>query len=214
MKNKTIGILGLLLIAFSVATWFTFNSSIKKNSQIFGEEVLVLSKDIPAGELFTNDNVVVKKIKQNDLISNYIKKSEIGELKNRVAAIPMSKNEQINKSRITTPSKFTPETAKYLSLAIDPLNSVSGEIHTGDFIDIWDKGDAKTEPVQILVNVEVIGLRDSANQNTEGILGAIPTQLIIKVADDTQVAKAKGIRSLVTCKSPNQVKTKLDAGTQ
>ena len=216
MKNKIIGILGVLFILFSIGAFFAYSNSIKNNSELFGKSVIVLSKDIKAGETLTSDNMTLKKIRIDDIQTGYLTESDINSLKDKVAAIDLYKNEQLNMDRLTTKDAFDPVSSQYVSLDITAINALSGDIQVNDIVSLWSKPENGT-PSKELDNVRIIAIRDAQNQevnkSSQTSSNNVPTSIIVKLDNDNDVKTAKAIKTLFVTKNLNQLQEKLDSET-
>lgn len=207
MKNKIIGIIGLLFVVFSIGSYFAYSKTIKNNSDFLGKPILVLSKDLEAGEAITKDNIVLKKTKINDLTKNYLTEDDLDKVNGKVAAINLYRNEQLTLERLTDKKAFEPETSQDIALEITSVGALSGEIRVGDFVDLWDN--TGNHPVKKMSNVKLVGIKDTQNQEVEKVQGAIPSSIVIRLDSDEQVSVAKSISSLFVSKGLNQINTQL-----
>lgn len=210
MKNKIIGLLGVIFILLSIGAWFAYSNTIKNNSELFGKEILVLKSDVKNGEKLTKDNVTVKKVKQVDIITNALTEKHFSEIENKVAAINLYRNEQLTLERIVDESSYKPETTRIVSLAIDGIGALSGTIKSGDLVDVWDEKDVTKKAELVLKDIEIIAIKDAQNQDADKIQGAIPTSIVLRVDNDENTEKIKSIQKAFVTKSTNQIKGKLD----
>lgn len=211
MKNKFIGILGIFFIIFSIAAYFAYSNTIKNNSEVFGKSILVLSKDVKAGEPLNESNLIAKKVKLTDLSSKFLTENDLSKLNGKVAAIDLFKNEQLTLERVTSSLNFKPVTSQMVSLEITSVNALSGNIQEGDIVNLWDNANIDSvQPIKKLSNVRVVAIKDAQNQNIKDVPGAIPTSIIVRLDNDEQIAIAKKLARVFVTKSENQVGTKLE----
>lgn len=210
MKNKILGLLGILFIAFSIGTYFAYSNTIKNNSELFGKTVLVLSKDVRAGELITKNNVELRRIKISDLSSTYLVEDDLKDIVGKVAAINLSKNELLNKDRLTERDAFFPRTTRDIAVATNAISSLAGNIKKGDYVDVWGKSGEKDQVSKKLSNVKVVALKDSQNNDIEGIKGAVPSAVILRVTSDNQIPLIANLSNLFLTKDINQLGAQLE----
>ena len=213
MKNKIIGILGLLCILASILGFFAYSNTIKNDSELFGKTVLVLTQDVEAGQPLDSTNMTLKRVKINDLQSSYLEETDLNKIKGQVAAIKLFKNEQVSLYRLTKASSFQPETSQLVALDITTVNSLAGNIKEGDIVTLWDYKTEGNLATKKLGNVKIIAIKDAQNQNVKDVQGAVPVAIIVQLDNEEQIKIAKSITNLFVSKNENQLKASYDSVT-
>lgn len=202
MGKKIMTIIGILLIVLSASGLYIYNKEIINNSEFFGEKIVVLNKDIKAGDEITKNDIDYRKEKKNDLISKYLTEKDVNKILGNVAAIDLYKNEGITKDRIIKYDDYYPEDAQEIALNISSIGAISGNLKVGDVASLWDKTD--NGAILMLENVRILAIRDSQNQNVDEIDGDTPAAIVVKLNKE-QIEIAKNIKDLFVTKPTNQV---------
>lgn len=213
MKNKIVGLLGVLCIIFAISAWFAYSNTIKNNSEMFGKKVLTLSRDVKSGEEITKDIIVSKRVKLNDLSSEYLTEDNLNNILGKVAAIDLHKNEQLSLSRLASSESYYPLDSRLVALDITPSGCLAGNIDEKDFVDVWSSNTA-TLPVKEISQIQIVAIKDSQNQDVKNVDGAIPACIILKARNDDEIAILKNITTPFICKSEIQDKIALDIYSQ
>lgn len=212
MKNKIIGIIGLVIILLSIFTFSIYSNEFKNNSKSFGEKVVVAKGNISGGEVLSDSNTEIRTITKGNLIKNGITEEEYESIKGKVAAIDISINEQISKDRILEKDNYYPETLKIIAIKINTEGALSGNLVVGDEVEIWENDTVNKISERKATNIKILGIKDSQNQDVTKQTGTIPTSVIIQVKDETELEQIKQIPTdyLFIAKSTNQLKEKLE----
>lgn len=206
IKGKIVGGIGITILALSLGSLYLYKDEIKNNSEIFEKKIVVVKKDIEKGEEITNDNITLVKVKQKNLITGYLTEDDLDELNNKVAAIDLYANEQIKLDRLLDYDEYYPETSQYVSLGVDAISCLSGDVKAGDYVSLWERQTTDGVAEKKIENVQVVAIKDSQNNNIEDVEGAVPYSILVRVNNDEQVSIAKGIHSLFITKDSNQAK--------
>lgn len=213
MKNKIVGLLGILCIIFAISAWFAYSNTIKNNSEMFGKNILTLSRDVKSGEEITKDILVSKRVKLNDLSSEYLTEDDLNSVLGKVAAIDLHKNEQLSLSRLTSSESYYPLDSKLVALEITPAGCLAGNVNEKDFVDVWSS-DTTSLPEKKISQIQIVAIKDSQNQDTKDVEGAVPSCIILKARNDDEIATLKGITTPFISKSEVQDKIALDIYSQ
>lgn len=204
MKNKIIGIIGILCILFGLGTFISY-TNIKNNSELFGKEVIVLKNDIKEGKEITSSDIEYKKVKVNDLTTGYLTSEDINSLENKVANIDLHQNEQLTLDRLVDYDDYYPIGSEDVALDITAIGALAGNVKAGDTVNLWDrKTDSPDNKGSILVleNVKVIAVRDAQNRDVENVEeeNTTPASIIVRLNGQKQVKQAKDIANLFVSK--------------
>lgn len=202
MGKKIMTIVGILLIILSASGLYIYNKEIINNSEFFGEKIVVLNKNIKAGQEITKNDIDYRKEKKNELISKYLTEKDVNKILGNVAAIDLYKNEGITKDRIIEYNDYYPEDAQEIALNISSIGAISGNLKVGDVASLWDKTD--NGAILMLENVRILAIRDSQNQNVDEVDGDTPAAIVVKLNKE-QIEIAKNIKDLFVTKPTNQV---------
>lgn len=210
MKNKIIGIIGCLIILLSIFAFVVYNNEFKNNSQIFGEEVIVAKDTISEGDTINEDNTVVKKVTQNQIVSDAITKEDFNKINGKVAAIKINKNEQILDSRLLEKDEYYPETSKIVALKVGLQGALSGSLAPGDRVEIWENDTINKTSEMKASNIKILAIRDTQNQDVSKS-SSIPASVVIQVENNEELEAIKLIPPdyLFLTKDTNQLKDKV-----
>lgn len=205
MKNKIIGVLGVLCILFAVITLSAYSTTIKNDSELFGKEIIVLSKDAIEGATLDNSNLILKKVKLKDLPTSYLTEDDISKIKNKVAKIDLYKNEGLSLDRTIDYDDYYPIGSEDIALDVTAIGALSGEIKEGDKVNLWgreeDTSTSELKATLKLEDVKIIAIRDSQNRNIKDIEGgAVPSSVVVRLENKDEIKEARDIKNLFITK--------------
>lgn len=211
MKNKILAAIGVMMIFASLGAWYMYSLTIRENSELLGQDILVVAQDIKEGDPITSQNIKIKRIKQDDIVPNAISAAKGHLLNGKVAAINLYTNEQITEDRLTLPEYMMTEEMRLLSITIaNPVKTLPGKVNANEYVDIWTSGGGK--PELIMSNLRVLSLLDANGMDISGNPAAVPAALIVQANyyEDIVTLKEIGEADMFITKSPNQTGVKLE----
>lgn len=166
MRNKILTVLGLLIMAGAIGSYFFFDTAIRQNSEVFGATVLVAKRDIAEGTVIRSvdqaaDLFTVKRVPQVDLVPGAVVVENTQELSffqrarswftvtdavsteglkalvNRRVIEHIRQNEQVVGSQLSTDLTEFEADERLFAVAVTYLDAVGGEVRRGDWVDLW-----------------------------------------------------------------------------
>lgn len=148
-KVKTAIIISLVItLVFGVVAFFLIRKMKKPEEMV---SVAVATKEIKAGEIFTDENYIYKGIPKKELTSSHITKIAMEDgtytdtLKGKEVKSDIYPNEKIMKGRVSGMSVLTDENGETIDVSgyrklmyeVGDSNSLSGQVQAGDRLDFW-----------------------------------------------------------------------------
>ena len=178
--------------AYTIAT-----SGNAASAQIIREPVLVAARDIPARTTVTIDDVTVRQVPIDELLSQSYRES--GQVLGRVTAVPIYTDQQVTPNLFATstadsdfsilaPDEVVTATSPFwraVAVSVPPDRAVGGEIKAGDHIDLF-----------VSVEIEVLQLDPEGNYQKvetateDGLLSGKSTKItyqdleVLKINED------------------------------
>ncbi len=181
--------------AYTIAT--NGNSA---NAEVIREPVLVAARDIPARTTVGIDDVMVREVPIDELLSQSYRES--GQVLGRVTAVPIYADQQVTPNlfasstadsdfSILAPDEVITATSPYwraVAVSVPPERAVGGEIKAGDHVDLF-----------VSVEIEVLQLDPEGNYqqvetaSEDGLVAGKSTKItyqdleVLKINEDEQM---------------------------
>jgi pilus assembly protein CpaB len=208
MKQKNVILMVVAVGCGLVAAFLTSQMSGKTVEQV---DVVVATKDLPVGTVFTKDElknlVVMKKAPKDGLPPNYIVNPE--ELLEKRLSRPMRAGETLNPQDLNKGIAL-PEGHDLVSLSIGPSQAASGFIVPGCRVDVMASlrlGNT-LKVFELLVNTLVLNVNHDMTNNKNGVypdINQVGFALTRKQAVLLELARARGCT--ITLKLRNEKRT-------
>lgn len=222
MRNKIIGALGVLIIVFAVIGYFAFDNTVRQSSEMFGQEMAVFNKPIKAGQIISQADLTVKKIKREQLVPGALEASKMESLIGQVALIDMYPNEQIIPNRFVAKDKYYSNNTRLIAFPTTLIDTVAATVRPGNYVDIWVKPNPAypaqnyKEPVKLFENVRIEGLKNEAGIDVDKVENGVPAIVIVRMTDEQiKLLKTyipdKDVTAFITL-YPNQVGKAIELG--
>jgi Flp pilus assembly protein CpaB len=170
------------------------------NAEVIREPVLVAARDIPARTTVTIDDVTVREVPIDELLSQSYRES--GQVLGRVTAVPVYADQQVTPNLFATttadadfsilsPDEVITATSPYwraVAVSVPPDRAVGGEIKAGDHVDLF-----------VSVEIEVLQQDEEGNYvqvdtaSEDGLIGGKSTKItyqdleVLKINEDEQM---------------------------
>ena len=185
------------------AGWGAYTIATNGNSaaaQVIREPVLVAARDIPARTTVTIDDVTVREVPIDELLTRSYRES--GQVLGRVTAVPVYADQQVTPNlfasstadsdfSILSPDEVITATSPYwraVAIYVPPDRAVGGEIKAGDHIDLF-----------VSVDIQVLQLDEEGNYvevdtaSEDGLVAGKSTKItyqdleVLKINEDEQM---------------------------
>lgn len=190
MRNKIIGLIGILAIIFSIIGYFTFDSTIKQSSELLGYNMAVFSHPIKSGHIITENDITSAKIKQKDCVYGAVKYTDKQSVIGEVALIDFAANEQILPSRIVDQNLYYEKGTEFVSFTTTFNDSVAATVKAGDLVDIWLKPTPAYPtvgykiPERLFKKIRIEKIKTEGNQDLNQVQNGIPFIMVVSLTDE------------------------------
>jgi Flp pilus assembly protein CpaB len=185
------------------AGWGAYTIATNGNSasaQIIREPVLVAARDIPARTTVSIDDVTVRQVPIDELLTQSYRES--GQVLGRVTAVPIYADQQVTPNlfasstadsdfQILSPDEAVTATSPFwraVAVSVPPERAVGGEIKAGDHVDLF-----------VSVEIQVLQLDEEGNYvevdtaSQDGLVAGKSTKItyqdleVLKIIEDEQM---------------------------
>lgn len=190
LANKIIKIIGIAIIAFALMSFFLIDNTVVQSSELFGKQIVVVNKNIKAGQVITAQDITSIKIKRDSIVHGTIEWNDAAKVVGKVAIVDINQNEQLVMDRLCSADKYYDNNTHFIPFTTNYVDSVAGLIKVGDLVDIWVKPNPAypvggfQKPKKLFEHVRLEQIKTESNIDVQQVQNGVPFVCIVRLTDE------------------------------